>query len=415
MSYETIIAFRHLRARKKRSLSVVTWLAVIGVALGVAALVGGFSITSGFEQAFREKVLGVTAHVFVREYGLRFTGYREVMKRVEGVEGVRAVSPMTFNEAMFAGRAANTGAVVKGIEPARAAAVLALPQYMVEGSLDDLDRPHEDGLPGVLLGAELARKLDAHAGDVVTIVSPLRSYDPDQWSAQPDAPGTRPFAVRGVFRAGFHEYDARLAYMELRTAQKFFGVGDAIVGLEVAVQDELRAGEVADVVRGQLGEEDYSVMDWRRQNRNLFASLSYQRIAILVVLSVMVVLASCNVACILIMLVLERTREIAILKAMGARDGGILRIFIAEGMFIGALGTAVGMVLAYAFCQGLLANGIALDPKVYGIERLPVVFEPWDYVKAAIGAMAITFLATIVPALRGAQLPPVDGLRETHG
>lgn len=415
MRYELTIALRHLKARKSRSLSVVTWLSVIGVALGVCALVGGFSITTGFEQAFREKVLGVTAHVFVREYGIRFTEYREVADTLAGIDGVRASSPMTFNEAMLSGKGGTAGAVIKGMLPDRARQVLAVGDYVVDGDLGALARAPEDGADPIVLGVELARVLGVQTGDLISLVSPLRNLDPDRWNAQPDAPVTKPFRVVAVFEAGFHEYDARLAYMYLPTAQRFFGSGDAVFGLEVAVDDPLLAGQVADRIRGKLGEDAYSVLDWRRQNRNLFASLTYQRIAILVVLSVMVVLASCNVACMLIMLVLERTRDIAILKAMGARDGSILRIFVIEGMAIGAMGTALGLVLAFALCEGLLANGIALDPKVYGIARLPVVFDPLDYVLAALGALLITLVATLFPALRGARLHPVDGLRETHG
>ena len=415
MRYELSIAFRHLRGRKSRSLSVVTWLAITGVALGVTALVGGFSITSGFEDAFSEKVMGVTAHVFVREYGIDFTEYREVQKSIAPVKGVRASSPMTFNEVMFSGKGGTAGAIVKGMLPEQAGAVLEIRDYMTEGRLEALVAKTGRGVPAVILGAELARSLGAKEGDLITAVSPLRTLDPDRWSATPDVPATQTLEVVGVFRAGFQEYDARLAYMALPAAQRFFATGDTVVGIEVAVEDPLHAGEVANRIRATLGEGGFSVLDWRRQNRNLFASLTYQRIAILVVLSVMVILASCNVACMLILLVIERTRDIAILKAMGARDGSILRIFIVEGMLIGLLGTAIGMVLAYGLCEGLLANGIGLDPKVYGIARLPVVLRPMDYVMAASGALAITFCATIVPALRGARLRPVDGLREGRG
>jgi lipoprotein-releasing system permease protein len=156
-------------------------------------------------------------------------------------------------------------------------------------------------------------------------------------------------------------------------------------------------------------------MDWRRQNRNLFTSLVYQRVAIVIVISVMVVLASCLVACILIMIVMERTKEIAILKAMGARERSILAVFVAEGMAIGAVGTALGLVLAAVLFQGFLTSGISLDPKVYGIARLPIVFNAWDYVFAASGALGITFMASLLPAWRGARMAPVEGLVETHG
>lgn len=414
-AYEWRVAMRHLRARRKRSLSVVTWLAVIGVALGVTALIGGFSATSGFEQAFRDKVLGITSHVFVREYGFRFRSHRSVDAEIRSTPGVRATSPITFNEAIISAGAGTAGIIVKGIAPERARQVLDLSNYFESGRLDALGPRDADGLDGILLGAELARKIGVDTDDVVTLVSPLESADPDDWSAQGAVPGHRLFRVRGVFRAGFYEYDARLAYLELSAAQRFFGLGDAVAGIEIAVVDVFRAGEIADAIRRQLGSEAYSVLDWRRQNRNLFASLTYQRLAILIVLSVMVVLASCNVACSLIMMVLERTRDIAILKTMGASDASILRIFIAEGLMIGALGTAIGLVAGFGLCEGLLANGISLDPKVYGIARLPIVFEPLDYAYAAGGALVITFVATIFPALRGADLRPVDGLRGLLG
>ncbi len=415
MRYELQIALRHLKAKRSHSLSVVTWLAVFGVALGVAALVGGFSLTSGFEQAFREKVLGITAHVFVREYGLHFDEYRKVQAGIAAVDGVKASAPMTFSEAMVSGRDGTVGAIVKGIVPGKVGQVLALADYLVAGQLDDLDRRDPDGLEGVVLGSELARRLGAQVGDVVTMLSPLRNRAPDEWSAQQRTPTSGYFRVRGIFSAGFHEYDSRLAYLDLPVAQRFFGLGDSVTGIEVAVTDPLQANVIAERIKKTIGDDDFSVLDWRRQNRNLFASLTYQRLAILVVLSVTVVLASCIVACILVMLVLERTRDIAILKAMGARDFSILRVFVVEGMAIGVLGTLIGLPVAYGLFQGLLSHGVALDPKVYGIARLPVVFDPNDYLFAAIGALVIVFVATLFPSYRGARLDPVDGLRETHG
>ncbi len=414
MPYEFQIAWRHIRARGGRSLSVVSWLSIIGVALGVAALVGGFAVTSGFEIAFREKVLGVTAHIFVREYGIRFDGYRDVDAKVTQVPGVRATSPITYNEALVAGRTGTQGSVIKGIDVSRATQVLELSQYMEEGRVEDLDAPAEGGVEPILLGAELARRIGVHRGDIVTLVSPLRNRDLQDWNAQPGTPTSNMFRVAGIYRAGYYEYDARYAFMRLGTAQRFFGIGDVITGFEVAVDDVLQAGVVADDIRERLGPEDYSVMDWRRQNRNLFTSLVYQRIAIVIVISVMVVLASCLVACILIMLVMERTKEIAILKAMGAQASSILGVFVAEGMAIGAAGTLLGLLLALVLFQGVLTSGISLDPKVYGIARLPIVFNPWDYVFAATGALGITFVASLLPAWRGARMSPVKGLVETH-
>jgi lipoprotein-releasing system permease protein len=414
LPFELAVAWRHLRPRRGSGRGVVTALAVVGVALAVAFLVGGFSITAGFEAAFREKVLGVTAHVFVREYGVRFDQYREAEKKIIEVPGVRALAPMTFNEAMVSGRAGTQGGIVKGIDPRSVSQVLTLAQTMVSGSLEALDVPLVMGVRPVVLGAELARRVGATTGDYLTLVSPLRSADPEAWNAQARTPTSGNFQVVGVFEAGFHEYDSRLVLLTLADARAFFGLGDTITGFEVAVDDPARAGEVADAIRERLG-EDFSVMDWRRQNRNLFTSLIYQRVAILVVLSVMVVLASCLVSIVLVMLVMERHREIAILKAMGATPGRLMRIFLAQGLYIGVTGTVLGVVLAFIFCEGLLSRGIALDPKVYGIARLPVVFDALDYALAATGAVCVTALAAVIPAWRGARLDPVEGLRVTHG
>ncbi len=415
MRFEPILAWRQLRGRRQnRSLSVITWLAVLGVVFGVIALVSGFSLTTGFEKAFQDKILGITSHVFIRDYGLFFSNYRETAEKAGSVEGVVGTSPITFNEAMLSGDSTTAGAIVKGIIPERASKVLALDEYMVSGKLADLGGRDADGLNGLILGTELARKLNVKVGDALTMISPLKSFSPERWSAKADAPTTMVFRVRGIFEAGFYEYDSRLVYMELSTAQNFFGSGDAVIGIEVAVKDPLKAGEIANAISEEVGRDDFSVMEWRKQNKNLFMSLTYQRLAILVVLSVMVVLASCNVAIMLIMLVIERTKDIAILKTMGATSSSIMRIFIYEGLIIGVLGTVIGMLGAYFFCEVILQNGVTLDPKVYGISKFPAVFDVMDYVMAGGGALLITFFATIFPALRGAHYNPVDGLRETH-
>ena len=414
MAFETLIAFRQLGAKRSRSLSVVSWLAITGVALGVAALVGGFSITTGFEKAFQEKVIAFTSHVMVRQYGFGLSDYDAISKRIEAVEGVVATSPMTHDGALFSGPAGSVGAVVKGVVPSRVVNVLEIANYIESAALKALEKPAEDGVEGVILGVEFARRLGVKPGGVVTILSPLKTEGGADWKGKGGGPGSRAFRVLDVFSAGFQEYDSRLAFMRLDVAQRFFGRESSIVGIEVRVQDPMNAGPVAERIAKALGRDAFGVYDWRRQNRNLFASLTYQRIAILVVLSVMVVLAACNVACLLIMLVLERTRDIAILKAMGATRGSIVRVFLLHGLVIGAIGTALGMLVAFALSEGVLANGISLDPSVYGVDHFPVVFDVSDYVMAGVCAIGITLCAAVVPAYRGARLNPVDGVRNAH-
>lgn len=411
MSYEWSIAWRQLRARRSGTLSLVTWLAIAGVALGVTALVGGFSITAGFEVAFTDKLLGITPHIYVREFGVTFRNYRMVEEIMAHTDGVKASSPMTLTEAMVSGPDGTAGVIVKGIVPDRITEVLQLEQYTELDTIKSLSRPNANGVKGILLGGALAEKLGARAGDVVTVVSPLVSANVDEWQGRARSPRTEPFEVRGVITAGFHEYDVRFAYMELSQAQAFFGLGDIATGIEVSVTDVMRATAIADRIRERLGGGGYSVLDWKRQNRNLFKSLNYQRLAIVIVLSVMVILAACNLASTLIMMVLDRTKEIAILKAMGSKDGSVLRLFILQGMFIGVVGTLIGLLGGWIFCEVILAEGLNLDPAVYGIDHLPVISNPLDYLMAAGGALLISFLGTIFPAWRGARMHPVDGLR----
>ena len=414
MGFEFTVALRQLTAKRSRTLSVVSWLSITGVALGVAALVTGFSITTGFEQAFQDKVVAFTSHVLVRQYGLSFDDHERASKQVSKVDGVVATSPMTHHGGLFSGPAGSVGAVIKGVVPSRAAAVLDIGMVDGESPFRLLASSGDDDVDGVLLGEELARRLGAEVGGHVTVLAPQRGLEQKTWKGQEGSLGTKTFKVRGVFRAGFHEYDSRLAFMRLEVAQAFFGTGNSITGLEVRVENPMGSGAIAQEIDAALGRGEFSVYDWRQQNRNLFASLTYQRIAIIVVLSVMVILAACNVACLLIMLVLERTRDIAILKAMGTSRGSLIRIFLLHGLVIGALGTAAGLLLAFGLSQGVLAQGIDLDPKVYGVDHFPVVFQWSDYLMATITALVITLSSAIVPAYRAARLEPVDGLREIH-
>lgn len=413
MSLESLIAFRQLGAKRSRSLSIVSWLAISGVALGVTALVGGFSITTGFEKEFQEKVISFTSHVMVRQYGFGLRNHEQVGKDIEKVDGVVATSPMTHDGALFSGPAGSVGAVVKGIEPLKASRVLGLVEYIEGDALGTLRQIPGDGVDGVILGVELARRLGAKKGGVVSLLS-LRTEKGADWRGSGGGPDSKSFRVLGVFEAGFHEYDSRVAFMRLEAAQSFFGRGDAVTGIEVRVNQPLEAGAVSDRIREALGSEAFGVYDWRVQNQNLFKSLTYQRIAIIVVLSVMVILAACNVACLLIMLVLERTKDIAILKAMGASKGSIVRIFLLHGLVIGVMGTVIGMAVAFALTEGVLANGVKLDASVYGVSHFPVEFDIADYVMAGVCALGITLCAAILPAYRAARLNPVDGLRDAH-
>lgn len=449
MKYELLIAFKHLFSKKGRSLSLVSTLAISGVALGVAALIGGFSITAGFEEAFRDKLLGVSAHIFIRPYSSQRYDYQKMEKKLKEhfPNRVVGISPTTYHKTILSGVGGTTGGYLKSVIPEAGQKVLKLPDYMQEGQLSDLI-PHQKH-PALIIGAQLAHRLQVKKGDYITALSSFKDQafkrapsGKEAWSTHTqDSPQTLMFKIVGIFKAGYDEYDTRFAYLHLEDANRLFGTSDSVQGYEVALSDPNIAVELSPQIEKLLKwthggpftwgqslvhnpqkavnieakiNDEFLVQDWYSQNPALYMSLLYQRLAILVVLSVMLILASCNVASMLIMMVLERTKEIAILKAMGASEKSIHLIFLIEGLGIALLGSLGGAIVGFLFCEILLGQGVSLDPQVYGIDHFPVIFNGWDYVYSTLGALCIIGFAVHFPARRGGKLKPTEGLREDH-
>lgn len=440
MRYELLIAARHVTSRKGKSLSLVTTLAIAGVALGVAALVGGLSITKGFEDAFRDKLLGVTAHIFARPY----TNARYEVEELEGhikasVPEVLGVAPTTYHKTILSGPGGTIGGFIKGIDPLRAGQVLKLPDYMIEGELSALSLGATP--TPMIIGAQLADRMRVKLGDYLTALSSSSTGQgsTELWSTQRDAPSSLTFKVVGIFRAGYDEYDTRFAYVHIQDAERIFGTNDNVRGFEIKVRDPDDAARVAPLVASAIkwgyggpldwaesltqrpkhasklagrAEELFHVQDWYAQNPTLYLSLLYQRLAILVVLSVMLILAACNVASMMIMMGMERTRDIAILKAMGATEKSIKMIFHLEGLVIAFVGSVVGAALGFLFCEVLLGRGVSLDPKVYGIDHFPVSTSLDSYALAVLCSLVVVGLAVGFPARRSSALKPTEGLRE---
>ncbi len=667
MSYEAKIAWRHLQSRKRTSVSVITVICTLGVVIGVAAFVTVMSVAGGFQEEFRNKVLGQNGHLLVMKYGIEFSEYRDVADRARKADGVLGATPFIFHEMMLSAGTKLSGVLVKGVDPATVGDVVELPSYMVKGKLPDLVGGPE-GPSTILLGAELATTLGVTLGDPVTLVSPLRGLDPRSWGPRDTRPSSRTFKVAGLFRSGFHEYDSRLVYTHLAAIQDFFGQGDTVTGVEVRVDDihatrriaqdirkvlgdqryavsdwralhpelaerfpgskgsgflgqlldgfklsdsaadgadipelrsishitmvredgpfldwrnavqeaefipEVRAagpmiqgqgelrhasqpstdqpstdqpaavqvkirghsldagvtdyrdwvtqgdtqgmtrlagppgdrqpaalllgegfaeahgfklgdnvtltarsgegdkgnmpasipvafqvaglvkppssgGEatvwldfiaarrmlstldaaggvevrlrkpldktafVASLLRQRLGGHAYRTLDWREINQNLFKSLALQRFILTLIVFAMVVVAMFNIVSTLFIIVIDKSREIAILKSMGATSGGILRTFILEGGAIGLTGTILGLGLGVVACAVIGAVHYDLDASIYLIDALPVRAVPAEFAAAAGVAFATSLLATIYPAAKAAALPPVEGLR----
>lgn len=394
--------------------SVFTSVSVLGVALGVAALTIVLAVTTGFQAQFRDKVLGVNAHVIVLKSQSTFAEYRDVMKTAKAIDPqVLAVQPFIFAEMLVTrGKGELSGVAIKGVDPQLVRGVLDLDKHMVEGSLDTLSRrPAPGELPPIIMGKELAHKLKAKLGDMVTVVVPLSNIDFDTWRAKSSAPRTRQFRVSGIFYSGFDEYDRRLMYTALVDTQELVGRGDQVMGVELKVKDVERAELIARRLERALGGPPYQVQDWYELNKNLFTALNLQKLALVIILTLIIIVAAVNMVSALTMMVTDKTREIAILKSMGSSPNSVAKIFVVVGLAIGGVGTLIGVGIGLAICFVVSSYGYHLDPKVYLIDRLPIEVRGFEVLLVAAITTVISLIATVFPAMSASSLTPVEGLR----
>ena len=414
--------------------SVFTSVSVLGVALGVAALTVVLAVTTGFQKQFRDKVLGVNAHVIVLKSQATFAEYRDVMDTARKIDpDVIAVQPFIFAEMLVTrGKGELSGVAIKGIDPSLISGVLDLDKHLTAGRVKQpdgsytvmtidqgvrfevaklLERPAGDQPPPIIMGKELQHKLKAKIGDIVTVVVPLSNIDFDTWRAKSSAPRTRKFVVAGVFYSGFDEYDRRLMYTALEDTQELVGRGDQVMGVELKVKDVDRAEKIAANLEVALGGPPYQVQDWYELNHNLFTALNLQKLALVIILTLIIVVAAVNMVSALTMMVTDKTREIAILKSMGSTSSSVARIFQVVGLAIGGVGTLTGVTIGLATCFVVSSYGYHLDPKVYLIDRLPIEVRGLEVVLVAAITMVISVLATVVPASSASALRPVEGLR----
>jgi len=409
--------------------SVFTSVSVLGVVFGVAALTIVLAVTTGFQQQFRDKVLGVNAHVIVLKSQATFAEYRDVMKTAREIDpDVLAVQPFIFSEMLAThGKGELSGVAIKGIDPKLVRGVLDLDKHMIEGGVDTLfaetcrpgepEKPAAAGKPAclknppIIMGKELAHKLKTKVGDTVTVVVPLSNIDFDTWRAKASAPRTRKFTVTGVFYSGFDEYDRRLMYTSLADTQELLGRGDQVMGVELKVKDVDRADKIAKDLEKALGGPPYQVQDWYELNHNLFTALKLQKLVLVFILTLIIVVAAVNMVSALTMMVTDKTREIAILKSMGGTSSSVALVFQVVGVAIGGVGTLIGVTIGLTTCDVVARYGFHLDPKVYLIDRLPFEVRPLEVALVCGIAMVISIVATLVPSQSAAALRPVDGLR----
>ncbi|HEY6036391.1 MAG TPA: ABC transporter permease [Kofleriaceae bacterium] len=394
--------------------SVFTSVSVLGVVLGVAALTIVLAVTTGFQQQFRDKVLGVNAHVIVLKSQATFAEYRDVMDTAMHIDpDVIAVQPFIFAEMLVTrGKGELSGVAIKGVDPKLVKGVLDLESHMEKGSVDSLGvEPKEGEPPPIIIGKELAHKLKAKVGDDVTVVVPMSNYDFDTWKVKSSAPRTKRFKVTGIFYSGFDEYDRRLMYTSLHDTQELVGRGDQVMGVEMKVKDVDRAEAIAKKLEKALGGPPYQVQDWYELNHNLFTALNFQKLALVIILTLIIIVATVNMVSALTMMVTDKTREIAILKSMGSTSSGVARVFLVLGLAIGGVGTVLGVGIGLATCYSVSAYGYHLDPKVYLIDRLPIDVRFFEVLLVAGITLVISLVATLFPSQSAAALTPVEGLR----
>lgn len=410
MPYEVFLALRYLRSRRKHRLArATTLIAVLGIAAGVASLIVALALADGFRDEMRDKILRGTAHVTVmRSDGRPLGNYRQVAAQIANVAGVSAAAGTTYDGAVIIGPKSSAYGVLRGIDQSSSQMTNEISATIVRGSLDPVLKRDGDArtLPAVVLGAELATRLGVDVGDTADVISAQPSFS----SANPNRRRVR---VSGISRSGLFEYDSTWIYVSLETITAFTGDAHAASVVSVQVADIYNVKQTAAQIRQQLGSA-YVVIDWQEANRPLFTALTLERRIGIMIIALIVLIAALNITTTLILLVMERRRDIAILNAMGATPNGIMTIFMIEGAILGLCGAVAGVLLGAI--ATLVANSyhlISLPPDVYSISSVPLHLKSYNIIFAALMAFALSILATIYPARAASRIHAAELLRSS--
>ena len=463
--FELFVASRYLRAKRRQAvIGVITAISIVGVAAGVASLIIALAINNGFRQDLQARLLGSTAHVqLMRTAGDGIRDWRPLVERLRHEPHVVADAPAIYEQVLISRGTRARGAVLKGVIPAYESQVSQLLQAVKWGSADALDPPHPAGrdnaglagspghdqgvldqmhpgssdhpitrspdhpiskspvdsadsmaavqerqneMPPIVLGKDMADELGATVGSVVLVTSPQGELTPFGL-----VPKYVRFRVAGIFQSGFYDYDNTWAITRLSAAQRLFGLGDLISIIEFKLDDIYRAPEAARAIEAAAG-PGFQTTNWMEQNRALFRALRLERVVTFITIGLIVLVAALNILISLIMMVMEKTRDIAVLMSMGARSSQVRRIFIAQGMMTGLIGTLLGLVIGYGLAWGLgHYHWISLSPEVYSIDYVPSVPRVVDSIIVAIAALGISFIATVYPSRSASRVLPAEALR----
>ena len=404
MSFEWFVSRRYLRAkRKQKFISLISVISILGVAVGVMALIVVLSVYTGFTEGLRDQIIGINSHILVQRYGSNIVQPAQLAEQVESIPGVEATTPYIYGQVLISSGSNSSGIVLRGIDPASAGKVINIGKKMKSGRLADLEEVVNP--PGIIIGLELAKQLNVSRGSKVRLISPNGPLPP-----MGILPKIRTCSVIGIFETGMFEYDSTLGFINLETARSLNGQEEGVHGLEVRVSDVDLADRTAEVIRQKLG-PGFSIRDWMQLNQNLFAALKLEKAGIFIALDLIILVAALNIISALIMVVMEKNRDIAILKSIGATTGAIMRIFFYQGAVIGLTGTVFGVMGGLGICSILKKyKFIELPSNVYPMSTLPIKVVPIDISIIAISAVVITLTATIYPSWKASKVRPAEAL-----
>lgn len=391
MRFELNVALRYLRSKHKSGfISLVTFISILGVAVGVMALIIVLAVMSGFDNDLRQKIVGTNPHIYIQSSEGINNPY-EIIKDIKDIEHIEAASPFIEGQALFIKEKQVLGVMVRGIDPKHEIKVTKIESYLQEGLLPENEE-------SILIGSELARVFNLDLGDEITVISPMKEKK-------------FKFTVCGIFNSGMYEYDSTLAYINIFQAQKFFDIGNLVSAIGIKTNNLFLAKKVKEDILKRLGFK-YGVRTWMEVNRNLFSSLKLEKTVMFIILVLIILVACFNIVSSLIMTVMEKTKDIGILKSLGATRLNISLIFTFCGLIIGILGTSLGAVTGFCLCYLLKTyKFIKLPADVYYVDTLPVLIKWSDSLLIALAAIIISFLATLYPAYQAAKLNPIEALR----
>ncbi len=406
--YEWFIGLRYLRAKHRHGfISLISLISVIGITVGVIALIVVLSVYTGFTEGLRDQILGINSHIIVQRSEGRIADYHETRERILSVPGVTGATPYLYAQTLVSGSAGGSGVVVRGIDPETAGSVIILDDQMIVGAIDDLIGPADDPVPGIILGKQLAAELRVGVDAKVRLISPSGPLTP-----MGIIPKIKTCRVVGIFESGMYEYDSSLAYMSLPAVQAFLETGDVVHGIEVLVEKKMlhRADRVAELIVAELGPGTIA-RDWMEMNRNLFAAFKLEKIGMFICVALIILVAALNIISALIMVVMEKGTDIAILKSMGATSRSIMKIFFLQGMVIAVVGTTLGVLGGLGLCELLSRyQFIELPSNVYPMTTLPIKVLPLDVLIIAGSSIIITLSATLYPSWKASRVKPAEVL-----